>query len=323
MTCPSGIERTRRSTSCARSSFTARGRPPRSACRRRPARRSCPIVLGVSSTARSTAATSSRGISPRSRSVPDLRPARCPGRPSGRRAGRSCSSRPLSNRRLSASALRLVVRAHLVGPLLRAVRADRAHHHVAVEPSPRPRSASPRHRSPRSACAPGPLPGPAPAANTTASAPSAAVRDVVERLDVAQHRLGSHLVQVARVVGVADQPASAVAALGEQPQQPAFRPCRAHLRPRRPWPGSLRARRPAARARPRRAPRAGTATPRCASGTPAPRGTSRSSGTSPTTAIVAACSHSATSGPVNVAPTITPRSSSTTSRDVPRASSRP
>ena len=45
----------------------------------------------------------------------------------------------------------------------------------------------------------------------------------------------------------------------------------------------------------------------------------RSSGTSPTTAIVAACSVSAISTPVNVAPTTTPRTSSTTSRDVPGA----
>jgi hypothetical protein len=43
----------------------------------------------------------------------------------------------------------------------------------------------------------------------------------------------------------------------------------------------------------------------------------RSTGISPTSAIVAACNQSATSVPVNVAPTITPRSSSTTSREVP------
>ena len=40
-------------------------------------------------------------------------------------------------------------------------------------------------------------------------------------------------------------------------------------------------------------------------------------GTSATIAIVAACSQSATSLPVNVAPTITPRASSTTIRAVP------
>src|ERR1700759_1173155 len=44
---------------------------------------------------------------------------------------------------------------------------------------------------------------------------------------------------------------------------------------------------------------------------------SRFSGTSPTTAIVAACSSSATSGPTSVKPTITCRSSSTTIRARP------
>jgi hypothetical protein len=49
----------------------------------------------------------------------------------------------------------------------------------------------------------------------------------------------------------------------------------------------------------------------------------RSSGTSATTAIVAACRNYAISGPVNVAPTASPRSSSTTSRAVPAELSRP
>ena len=43
----------------------------------------------------------------------------------------------------------------------------------------------------------------------------------------------------------------------------------------------------------------------------------RSTGTSPTIAIVAACSSSATSGPTNVAPTSTPRSVSITARAAP------
>ena len=77
-------------------------------------------------------------------------------------------------------------------------------------------------------------------------------------------------------------------------------------------------RRSRSRSRPERVPpepgvtrsprgRAGAATPRCASGTAAWRGSGGRSGTSPTIAIVAACSDSATSGPVNVAPTITSR----------------
>jgi len=47
--------------------------------------------------------------------------------------------------------------------------------------------------------------------------------------------------------------------------------------------------------------------------------TSRSIGTSPTMAIVAACRKSATSGPTNVAPTSSSRSVSTTNRVVPPA----
>ena len=54
-----------------------------------------------------------------------------------------------------------------------------------------------------------------------------------------------------------------------------------------------------------RTPRAASARPRCGSGTPARRAQSRSSGTSATTAIVAAWSDSAISGPTKVAPTIT------------------
>ena len=121
----------------------------------------------------------------------------CPDRRSAHPAGRSCSRGRSRGARSSASRLGLVVGAHLVGPLLGAARADRAHHHVAVDPASRPPSASRRRRSPRSACARARCPGPAPAANTTASAPSTAVRDVVERLHVAQHRLGAHLLEVA------------------------------------------------------------------------------------------------------------------------------
>ena len=121
-----------------------------------------------------------------------------------------------------------------------------------------------------------------------------------------------------------------------RPRQGAARPPARDPRPRHPARGRARAARPPALARPRprparleprlegwstfpphagvqlqppptraRTPRAASARPRCGSGTPAPRARGGSSGTSPTTAIVAACSDSATSGPTKVAPTIT------------------
>ena len=67
-----------------------------------------------------------------------------------------------------------------------------------------------------------PLPGPAPAANTTASAPAIALRDLVDRglLQVAHDRLAAVGAQVVLVRRVADQPADPVAARDEQPRQP-------------------------------------------------------------------------------------------------------
>ena len=64
---------------------------------------------------------------------------------------------PALHQALVGPRLRLVVRAHRVGPLLRPARADRADHDVAA--ARRPPSASPPRRSRPSACAPARCPG--------------------------------------------------------------------------------------------------------------------------------------------------------------------
>ena len=191
----------------------------------------------------------------------------------------------------------------------------------------------------------GPLPGPAPAANTTASAPSTNRRRSFSRLQIAHDRLRPHPLQVGGVVRVADQPAGAVAPFGQQPLQvqrdlpvsscddEVHRP-----EPIRPDLGSSEARsaltrRPsdenrAARGSGGRSPRFNTRTPRAASARPrcgwgrrgrrapaggraGPRRRPRRSPRAATPAI---------SGPVNVAPAMTRRAWSITSRVVPGAS---
>ena len=250
------------------------------------------------------------------------RPVPCPSRRSAGRGARP-SSRARCPRAPIGLGLRLDVRPHLVAGPFGVVRADRADDDVAGVPFAFAASIS-LTAPPRSTVClrAGPLPGPAPAAKTTASAPSTNGRcrpPPRGRRGPARRRLprgrprgrgcGSGPVRGrrARRAGGAARARSA----------------RDLPRRRSPWREATGGERLDRRAGAGHAELLEQVEPDLA-----PRGEGRDgvrqprAGTSPTTAIVAAWRNSATSGPVNVAPTSTPRSSSTTRRVVPGALSR-